>query len=69
MASAGTTRRSTKGYDKWEAYGQSKTANALLAVHLDALAREGQGVRAFSLHPGDVLTPLRGERQAEASRR
>jgi NAD(P)-dependent dehydrogenase (short-subunit alcohol dehydrogenase family) len=45
------------GYDKWEAYGQSKTANALFAVHLDTLARD-QGVRAFSLHPGAILTPL-----------
>jgi NAD(P)-dependent dehydrogenase (short-subunit alcohol dehydrogenase family) len=47
----------TLGYDKWEAYGQSKTANALFAVHLDALGRE-HGVRAFSLHPGAILTPL-----------
>ncbi|WP_310964029.1 SDR family NAD(P)-dependent oxidoreductase [Nocardioides terrisoli] len=45
------------GYDKWLAYGQSKTANALFAVHLDALGRE-HGVRAFSLHPGSILTPL-----------
>ncbi|MCE7078963.1 SDR family NAD(P)-dependent oxidoreductase [Streptomyces sp. ST2-7A] len=45
------------GYDKWEAYGQSKTANVLFAVHLDALARDA-GVRAFSLHPGAILTPL-----------
>ncbi|KIH99647.1 oxidoreductase [Streptomonospora alba] len=46
-----------RGYDKWEAYGQAKTANALFAVHLDALAKD-QGVRAFSLHPGGILTPL-----------
>jgi NAD(P)-dependent dehydrogenase (short-subunit alcohol dehydrogenase family) len=45
------------GYDKWEAYGQAKTANALFAVHLDALGRE-HGVRAFSVHPGGILTPL-----------
>ena len=45
------------GYDKWQAYGQSKTANALFAVHLDALGREA-GVRALSLHPGPILTPL-----------
>ncbi|MFD5073908.1 SDR family NAD(P)-dependent oxidoreductase [Streptomyces sp. NPDC058371] len=45
------------GYDKWEAYGQAKTANVLFAVHLDRLARES-GVRAFSLHPGGILTPL-----------
>ena len=46
-----------RGYDRWQAYGQSKTANALLAVHLDALGRDA-GVRAFSLHPGSILTPL-----------
>jgi NAD(P)-dependent dehydrogenase (short-subunit alcohol dehydrogenase family) len=44
-------------YDKWEAYGQAKTANALFAVHLDTLGRDA-GVRAFSLHPGGILTPL-----------
>jgi NAD(P)-dependent dehydrogenase (short-subunit alcohol dehydrogenase family) len=47
----------TRGYDKWVAYGQSKTANSLFAVHLDLLARDS-GVRAFSLHPGGILTPL-----------
>ncbi|MGW7266257.1 SDR family NAD(P)-dependent oxidoreductase [Streptomyces sp. NPDC054842] len=46
-----------EGYDKWEAYGQAKTANALFAVHLDRLGRDA-GVRAFSLHPGGILTPL-----------
>ncbi|GAA2253557.1 SDR family NAD(P)-dependent oxidoreductase [Streptomyces atrovirens] len=46
-----------RGYDKWEAYGQAKTANVLFAVHLDRLA-QGRGVRAFSLHPGGILTPL-----------
>ncbi|MFC4009220.1 SDR family NAD(P)-dependent oxidoreductase [Nonomuraea purpurea] len=46
-----------RGYDKWEAYGQAKTANVLFAVHLDALARDA-GVRAFSLHPGGIMTPL-----------
>ncbi|MFF1630743.1 oxidoreductase, partial [Streptomyces sp. NPDC058272] len=45
------------GYDKWEAYGQAKTANVLFAVHLDRLGRDS-GVRAFSLHPGGILTPL-----------
>ena len=44
-------------YDKWEAYGQSKTANSLFAVQLDLLARES-GIRALSLHPGGIPTPL-----------
>lgn len=47
----------THGYDKWEAYGQAKTANVLFAVHLDKLAAD-RGVRAFSLHPGGIMTPL-----------
>lgn len=45
------------GYDKWQAYGQAKTANVLFAVHLDRLA-QGAGVRAFALHPGGIITPL-----------
>ncbi|MEU3560793.1 MULTISPECIES: SDR family NAD(P)-dependent oxidoreductase [unclassified Kitasatospora] len=48
------------GYDKWLAYGQSKTANSLFAVHLDALGRE-DGVRAFALHPGKIITGLQRE--------
>jgi NAD(P)-dependent dehydrogenase (short-subunit alcohol dehydrogenase family) len=47
----------TRDYDKWGAYGQAKTANALFARHLDALGAE-HGVRAFSVHPGGILTPL-----------
>ena len=54
----------TLGYDKWEAYGQSKTANALFAVHLDEVGKM-HGVRAFSLHPGAILTPLGRHLQAE----
>ncbi|WP_199572557.1 SDR family NAD(P)-dependent oxidoreductase [Streptomyces murinus] len=46
-----------RGYDKWEAYGQAKTANVLFAVQLDKLGRDA-GVRAFALHPGGILTPL-----------
>lgn len=46
-----------RGYDKWQAYGQAKTANVLFAVHLDRLGRDA-GVRAFSLHPGGIMTPL-----------
>jgi NAD(P)-dependent dehydrogenase (short-subunit alcohol dehydrogenase family) len=45
------------GYDKWQAYGQSKTANALFALQLDTLGQPS-GVRAFSVHPGGVLTEL-----------
>ena len=44
-------------YDPWIAYGRSKTANALFAVELDRRYRE-EGVRAFSVHPGMILTEL-----------
>jgi NAD(P)-dependent dehydrogenase (short-subunit alcohol dehydrogenase family) len=45
------------GYDKWHAYGQAKTANALFALHLDTLGKS-EGVRAFSSDPGKIFTPL-----------
>lgn len=43
-----------RAYDRWQAYGQSKTANVLFAVALD---RRGmaEDVRAFSLHPGSIV--------------
>lgn len=44
-------------YDPWVAYGQSKTANALFAVALDSIGRR-HGVRAFSVHPGGIVTAL-----------
>jgi len=44
-------------YDKWVAYGQAKTANALFAVGLDKRAQK-DGVRAFAVHPGGIMTPL-----------
>ncbi|NYE94133.1 NAD(P)-dependent dehydrogenase (short-subunit alcohol dehydrogenase family) [Psychromicrobium silvestre] len=47
----------TQGYDRWQAYGQAKTANALFAAHLDALGSDS-GLNAFSVHPGGIFTPL-----------
>ena len=44
-------------YDKWRAYGQSKSANALFAVGLDRYG-QSHGVRAFAVHPGRILTDL-----------
>ena len=40
-------------YDKWKAYGQSKTANSLFAVELDRRMQE-IGVRSFAVHPGRI---------------
>jgi NAD(P)-dependent dehydrogenase (short-subunit alcohol dehydrogenase family) len=44
-------------YAKWPAYGQAKTANALFALELDTRGAP-HGVRAFSVHPGGILTDL-----------
>ncbi|PQA85474.1 oxidoreductase [Hyphococcus luteus] len=44
-------------YDKWVAYGQSKTANALFALEVNN-RRSGEGVKSFSVHPGPILTPI-----------
>jgi len=44
-------------YDKWVAYGQSKTATCLFALEFDTRA-QAHGVRAFAVHPGAVLTDL-----------
>jgi NAD(P)-dependent dehydrogenase (short-subunit alcohol dehydrogenase family) len=41
-------------YQPMLGYGQSKTANILFAVALDARGK-AEGVRAFSLHPGSIV--------------
>jgi len=51
-------------YDKWAAYGQSKTANALYALELNN-RRGGDGVKAFSVHPGGIMTPLQRHLERE----
>ncbi|KJA19690.1 hypothetical protein HYPSUDRAFT_44061 [Hypholoma sublateritium FD-334 SS-4] len=45
-----------KVYDKWLAYGQSKTANILFAIELAELYKDR--LLAFSLHPGGAATSL-----------
>jgi NAD(P)-dependent dehydrogenase (short-subunit alcohol dehydrogenase family) len=44
-------------YNKWSAYGQSKTANALFAVGFDKRFAD-LGIRANSVMPGGIMTPL-----------
>ncbi|MDJ0851538.1 MAG: SDR family NAD(P)-dependent oxidoreductase [Myxococcota bacterium] len=51
-------------YDKWVAYGQAKTANVLHAVELDRRLAK-QGVRAFAIHPGAIVTELGRHLQKE----
>lgn len=47
----------TTPYDKWVAYGASKTANALFSVGLNARL-ESRGVLSYSVHPGMIPTGL-----------
>jgi NAD(P)-dependent dehydrogenase (short-subunit alcohol dehydrogenase family) len=46
-----------RAYDKFVAYGASKTANILHAVEADRRLCE-LGIRAFAVHPGTVATSL-----------
>jgi len=48
---------SKRPYDKWAAYGQSKSSNSLFAVELDKRGQK-HGIRAFAVHPGGILTDL-----------
>ncbi|MEO1408066.1 MAG: oxidoreductase [Pseudomonadota bacterium] len=47
----------SREYEKWEAYGSAKSANALFALGVDQKAQQF-GVRSFSVHPGGIFTPL-----------
>jgi NAD(P)-dependent dehydrogenase (short-subunit alcohol dehydrogenase family) len=51
-------------YEPWQAYGQSKTANALFALELDRRLAK-QGVSAYSVHPGMIMTELSRHLNAE----
>lgn len=51
-------------YEKWQAYGQSKTANALFANALSRRLKKSGGL-AFSVHPGGIFTPLQRHLQKE----
>lgn len=51
-------------YDKWGAYAQSKTADALFAVALTRQERE-HGITANAVNPGGVLTGLQQHLTAE----
>ena len=46
-----------KPYDKWMAYGQSKTASSLIAIEFNRMMAD-KGVLGFSVHPGGIITPL-----------
>jgi NAD(P)-dependent dehydrogenase (short-subunit alcohol dehydrogenase family) len=46
-----------RDYEKWQAYGQSKTANVLFAVGLEQRLSD-KGIHAYALHPGGIQTNL-----------
>jgi NAD(P)-dependent dehydrogenase (short-subunit alcohol dehydrogenase family) len=47
----------TRPYDKWEAYGQSKTANVLFTLELERRLGS-KGIHSFAVHPGVIHTEL-----------
>lgn len=51
-------------YDPWEGYGQSKTANALMAVGIQA-RYASDNIEAFAVHPGGIMTTLQRHMTAE----
>lgn len=51
-------------YEKWSAYGQAKTANSLFALGLQAKYGD-QGLDAFAVHPGGIMTPLQRHLEIE----
>jgi len=57
----------SRPYDKWEAYGQSKTANALFALGLNQRF-SSVGIFANAVHPGGIMTGLQKELPEEEMR-
>ncbi|WP_370191106.1 SDR family NAD(P)-dependent oxidoreductase [Qipengyuania sp.] len=56
----------SRDYDKWQAYGQSKTANILFSVGLEKRLA-AKGIHAYALHPGGIMTNL-GRHMTEEDR-
>lgn len=57
----------TRPYDKWEAYGQAKTANSLFALGFDKRFKD-KGVNANAVMPGGIMTPLQRHLPIEEQR-
>jgi len=55
-----------RAYESMTGYGQSKTANALFSVALDARLA-GDGIRGYSVHPGRSSQPTSSPRSATAT--
>ena len=54
----------TNPYDKWMAYGQSKTASSLIAIEFQKKMKD-KGVNGYSVHPGGIITPLQRHLQKD----
>ena len=46
-----------RDYNKWKAYGQAKSANALMSLGLHLL-HSADGITANAVHPGGIMTGL-----------
>ncbi len=57
----------TGDYEKWNSYGQAKTANSLFAVGFNRRFKD-QGVTANAVMPGGILTPLQRHLPIEEQR-
>ena len=58
-----------RGYSRWPAYFQSKTANLLFTLELQRrLAEAGQGTIALTAHPGGAHTDLGSEGRSITNR-
>lgn len=51
-------------YEAWSAYGQAKTANALMAVGIQERYSQ-DGIEAFAVHPGGIMTSLQRHMSTE----
>ncbi len=51
-------------YHKWLAYGRAKSANALFALGLNE-RYEARGLKAYSVHPGGIMTDLQRDMDRE----
>jgi NAD(P)-dependent dehydrogenase (short-subunit alcohol dehydrogenase family) len=58
----------TRPYDRWQAYGQSKTANSLFGVGFTKRFADA-GVTCNAVHPGGIQTPLQRHVTLEERRR
>ncbi|MEN9539281.1 MAG: hypothetical protein RLZZ126_1516 [Pseudomonadota bacterium] len=56
-----------RSYDKWKAYGQAKSANALFSLGLHCKFA-ASGITANAVHPGGIMTGLQKHLQVDEMR-